>query len=558
MSTEGKESPVSQGFKFLGSILTRAGSEAQGRVIAHIREHTARHYASLANYHHDTAIPDEDKVKMYKYCINALKPGGEASYPLLGNVGNGAAKSEIESITTPEPVAEPLEESEEFMINEQPTRTKADIAIGEDDDAAIAKALLALRKPKVDEASVRRISADVTMKAVELFSKGLESQLNDRMGKLNRVIGEVHDRIKAVSDTVLTEEAVKQIITKANNNGAFPVDKVQELIDASVKKIDAASLIKPELDRVLTGTLKEFISKGPSALTTTSKPKDSEIKIEVPDMESPDLKHYKVSPAMASFAEAIYKRSRGRHETNLLITGPSGCGKTTFAQWLGAKYKMPVCIIHIANFRETRDLFGHKDYDGTAIVWKRSLLDKAFGLGNHIIVFDEINRAVDSIRNGLMPLLDHQQRTWLDEKGDWVVNAKGNIVIGTANIGIEFTGTSALDAALESRFKLREEVTFLKPNEEAGVLVSRTGIKRDDALKLAEVAETIRTKAVSHEATLTRTISTRQLCEAAEWYQTMGVSGLRYTLANHFSAEGGENSERTQVLQTIQLKFGSV
>ena len=38
----------------------------------------------------------------------------------------------------------------------------------------------------------------------------------------------------------------------------------------------------------------------------------------------------------------------------------------------------------------------------------------------------------------------------------------------------------------------------------------------------------------------------------------LGVVGLRYTIADHFSAEGAESGERFEVLKVIEGNFGKI
>ena len=105
------------------------------------------------------------------------------------------------------------------------------------------------------------------------------------------------------------------------------------------------------------------------------------------------------------------------------------------------------------------------------------------------------------------------------------------------------------------RLTRRIEVNYLSVEDEAGVLVKRTGINVRDAKLLAELAQAVRLKAIGFGATLTRTISTRQLIEAARDFMALGKDGLTYSIVNHFSAEGGDTSERAQVLIMLQGKF---
>ena len=243
---------------------------------------------------------------------------------------------------------------------------------------------------------------------------------------------------------------------------------------------------------------------------------------------------------------------------NVSMVGPQGTGKTEFGIQFAAEYGLPCLIMDAANIREPRDWFGHRDYDGKRLVWRRSLFDVAVSAGNCVIILDELPRANSSVLNALFPILDARRCSWIEEKNDVIRVGPGTVFIATMNEGSQFTGNNTLDAALGDRFTRRVEVNYLKPGDESKVIVERTGISSDVANKLCDLAATVRAKATGFGATLTKTISTRQLIAAAKEFKELGPTGLRYCLSNHYSAEGGEQSERAQVLQMIQLKFGTV
>lgn len=240
---------------------------------------------------------------------------------------------------------------------------------------------------------------------------------------------------------------------------------------------------------------------------------------------------------------------------NLMVTGPAGAGKTSMGLYLAAVYKRPVLIMDCQNIREPRDWFGQRHAKAGDTYWKDARFVRCVEQGNHVIVIDEINRTAPTVNNTLLPLLDERRFTYVEERGDVVRVGKGTIFFATMNEGANFTGTNVVDDALSDRFTRRLEVQFLKPAQEADVIVKRTGLSKAEAKRIADVGAAIRNKSQAFGGTLTKTLSTRRLVDAARDFKRIGAKALEFSITNHFPAEGGNASERAQVLQIIQGKF---
>jgi hypothetical protein len=507
-------------FRDLATLLKRGGPAIAKRVAAHVREVT--NYNLLPQYHGDKSVPDNEKVALYTELITALKTGNLDS--LKGVVGKGEAQPAPQAEPEPEPSRiDPVETSQRYASQMPPD-------LDEEDEAAVIARILARRKPKIDEADVRRIVDEAIGVAVDSVA--------------NRIPG---------------KDEIKKVITEAMANGAFPEDRVSSIVEDRLKKVapnwDLDSIVKPKVDELLALKLQDFLKRGGAALATGGSPKLVNNRALASYVPLPDPT-YIVSYKDRAFLDHIYYLSR-QAPINVLATGPHGCGKTSMAEFLGSRFNMPVLVMDCANIREPRDWFGYKYTDAGSVLWHRSQFDRCLEAGNHVIVLDELPRTTDQIRNTLFPLLDYRRRTYLEERGDYITVGPGTIFFVTANIGLAYTGCSELDLALDDRLTRRLEVNYLSVADEAKVLVKRTGIDKDNARRLAEMAEVLRTKAIGFGASLTKTVSTRQLIEAAKDFMALGVEGLTYTITHHYSAEGGDQSERAQVLQTIQGKFPS-
>jgi hypothetical protein len=247
---------------------------------------------------------------------------------------------------------------------------------------------------------------------------------------------------------------------------------------------------------------------------------------------------------------------------NVILTGPQGCGKTELAIWYAAHYKRPLIVMNCATIREPKDWFGYKDAKDGSVFWHRSDFVRAVTMGGAVVLLDEFNRLHSTLHNALYPLLDARRSTYVEELGEMINVGEKTVFFATCNIGFNHTGTFQMDSAIEDRFSMRIESKFLPVEQEIDVLQKKTGIGLDDAQKLANLARDIRAKASGSGATLQRNVSTRQLLQSAVLMRRMKSKGisphykaLDFTILPFYSDEGGKDSERAQVQQTIQGIF---
>lgn len=279
---------------------------------------------------------------------------------------------------------------------------------------------------------------------------------------------------------------------------------------------------------------------------------DSKSGVFVPPLNS----SYYITPDVESLFGRVAKLSATKTQ-KIMLLGPHGAGKTEMAMHFAARLKRPMLIMDCANLKEPRDWFGYKTIENGEVVWHESQFDRAVTEGKHVILFDEINRVHPMILNTLLPLLDGRGFTYLEEKGECIRVGEGTIFFATMNEGSNYTGTTSTDSALRDRFNRHVEVTYLPKDKEIELLVTRTGIDREDAKKLVEIVGQIRKKSTGLGSQFSTGFSTRQLIAVAEDFVIDGVDSLTFTMTNLFSAEGGTNSERASVLQLIQGKFGT-
>jgi MoxR-like ATPase len=266
---------------------------------------------------------------------------------------------------------------------------------------------------------------------------------------------------------------------------------------------------------------------------------------------------YIISDQVANLFK-ILQIARRNCPQNVRLLGPHGCGKTELAIQFAARAQMPLLIMDCANLREARDWFGYKSAKDGTVFWHESQFVRAVTAGNHVILLDELNRANPNLLNTLMPLLDARRFTYLEEKGSTICVGPGTVFFASMNEGAGYTGTSALDRAIRDRFPRVIEMSYLAPDDETNLLMRRTGVDHPTATRLVGMANKIREDAVGLAAGLTDSLSTRQLIAAAEDFMVGGVDTLTFTISNHFSPDGDDESERARVQSIIQGKFGDM
>lgn len=247
-------------------------------------------------------------------------------------------------------------------------------------------------------------------------------------------------------------------------------------------------------------------------------------------------------------------RQSGNVVANVLFTGPTGCGKTTMIQEVGAEMGIPVHIVNCPSITTDEKWVGHKEFrDGKTEYVLSELLRWISSPGWKIVGFDELTRLHPTRHNLLFPMLDNQQNIWVPEL-DIHVEVKDTIFWASANIGVNYTGTHRMDAALAGRFGYRLEIDFPEKAREIEILEQRTGIPRPLAVTLVDIAEMTRQR--SRTGDLDEGVSTRNLLDAA----ILVAAGMpiteaaEYTFVKFYSEEGGASSQRVNVRQIVTGK----
>lgn len=261
----------------------------------------------------------------------------------------------------------------------------------------------------------------------------------------------------------------------------------------------------------------------------------------------PALVDLEVQPTLGKYLTDIANSGRIH---NIRLVGPTGCGKTSIGQWLAATCNRPCLIMDCSVIREPRDWFGYRTVKDGQIIWQDTQFVRSVEAGNYVIILDELNRASPGVLNGLMPLLDHRRRSWLEERQSYVTVGGATLFLATTNVGSRYIGAGPVDMALEDRFSREIEMTYLKPDQEKALLLRRIpGLQEADADALTSIAGKTR-QATSDISP----ISTRRLLAAASDLAAYGQPSLEYTLLTRHR----DPTERAALAALLVGKFPQI
>jgi nitric oxide reductase NorQ protein len=269
-------------------------------------------------------------------------------------------------------------------------------------------------------------------------------------------------------------------------------------------------------------------------------------------IKRPDPKSFYIPEK--SWKQLLYGMAKGQ---NIMIMGPAGSGKSEIV-YIGARaMSLDLAAFNCGAMSEPREaLIGTTIYDPAKGTWHREArFVKAVRADRGVVLLDEMSRAVRDAFNIFLPLLDRQGYLAMDESEDGGIIKKGAGVsfVATANVGLEYTGTEALDKALKERFRIIR-MGFPPREWETKILVNRCpGLKAGQASRLVGIAEKQRELATL-ENEFVEQISTRMLLAAGEQIG-LGFTfddAIEFNIANLFSDEGGDASEYTRIMQIVQ------
>jgi hypothetical protein len=264
------------------------------------------------------------------------------------------------------------------------------------------------------------------------------------------------------------------------------------------------------------------------------------------DDEMAHSHEYVPSPEFVKLWHSLVKGAQTRPASNLFFTGPSGTGKTDGARYLAALVGLPFTKVDAASMTDPESWFGTREIvvqDGVAVTeYKPSAFVEAIQAPG-VTLIDEANRVRDEQRQVLNPLLDTTRQVMNPLTGQIVRRHPQNFIVLTGNIGLHYTGTSAIDPSLMNRV-LTVEFDYLAAAAEEKIVVDASGCDAETAHVFVRLAQETRAKARSSDEFVP--ISVRQLIAMGERVAD-GLDrdlAVKFVLLDAASSEGGASSVR--------------
>lgn len=265
-----------------------------------------------------------------------------------------------------------------------------------------------------------------------------------------------------------------------------------------------------------------------------------------------DLEHsheYVPDPDLVSLWHAMVSNAKHQPAGNLMFIGPSGSGKTDGARYLAALVGLEFTKVDSASMTDPEAWFGTREIvvEDHQAVTRYEPSDFVAALQRPgVLLLDEINRVRDEHRNVLIPVLDHTRAVMNPLTGKVIERHPGCFIIMSGNVGMAFTGTSAIDPAFMTR-SVVAEFTYLSPDNEARVIADATGCDAEAAFVFARFGYETRAKAANDPEFLP--VSTRELINMAS-LTAGGLSrdlAVKFVVMNAASPEGGSASIRNEL-----------
>ncbi|MBI5451130.1 MAG: CbbQ/NirQ/NorQ/GpvN family protein [Gammaproteobacteria bacterium] len=171
------------------------------------------------------------------------------------------------------------------------------------------------------------------------------------------------------------------------------------------------------------------------------------------------------------------------------LKGPTGCGKTRFVEYMAWRLGRPLITVACNEDMTASDLVGRFLLDKDGTVWQDGPLATAARLGA-ICYLDEVVEARQDTTVVIHPLTDHRRTLPLDKKGELITAHADFQLVISYNPGYQSL-MKDLKQSTKQRFAALD-FDYPKAELETEILINETGIQRDIAEKLVQIAQRAR------------------------------------------------------------------
>lgn len=220
-----------------------------------------------------------------------------------------------------------------------------------------------------------------------------------------------------------------------------------------------------------------------------------------------EVDDYVPSGAEERLFAAAYER-----RTPVLLLGPTGCGKTLLIERMAETLGRPLVTLTCHDDLTTADLVGRHLIRGGDVEWQDGPLTAAMRAGA-IFYLDEIVEARPDTLAMLHSVADHRRTLFIERIGEELTAPDAFMLVASYNPR-PAGSPKELKPSLRQRFAT-VTLSYLPLEQEAGVVVARTGVTGEVAAKLAKVAAVLRDAADRDQHARFDPPSTRTLITAA-------------------------------------------
>ena len=172
-----------------------------------------------------------------------------------------------------------------------------------------------------------------------------------------------------------------------------------------------------------------------------------------------------------------------------MLKGPTGCGKTRFVEHMAWRLSRPLVTVACHDDLSASDLTGRYLIQGEETVWIDGPLTTAARHGA-ICYLDEVVEARQDTLVVIHPLTDDRRILPIEKTGELLQAAPGFQLVISYNPGYQHA-IKDLKPSTRQRF-VTLDFDFPSPNAEAEIVAHETGIKRQTAQSLVELARRVR------------------------------------------------------------------